>query len=217
MIWRESEDSELGGRVLIIDSAADGPEELISILEPLGNEVIWAADGLAGIERFSDEIPDLVFVNLTLGGASGGFTTGRKAIVEYLRQRSRPYLFSNTVAPPIVAGALKALEMVQARPELREALRENTAYFRTRMTSLGFDIVAGDHPIVPVMLGDERKAGEMARAMNDRGIFVVGFSYPVVPKGEARIRVQLSAAHTADQLDRALSAFEEVGKTLGVI
>ena len=152
-----------------------------------------------------------------LGGASGGFTTGRKAIVDYLRQRSRPYLFSNTLAPPIVAGALRALEMVQQRPELRQTLWENTAYFRGRMTELGFDIIAGIHPIVPIMLRDELKTVEMAKAMNERGIFVVGFTFPVVPRGEARIRVQISAAHTREQIDRALSVFEEVGKLVGVI
>ena len=152
-----------------------------------------------------------------LGGASGGFTTGRKEIVDYLRQRSRTYLFSNTLAPPIVIGALKALEMVQQRPELRVSLWDNTAYFRRRMTELGFDIVPSNHPIIPVMLRDELKTVEMAKAMNERGIFVVGFTFPVVPRGQARIRVQISAAHTREQLDRALSAFEDVGRTLGVI
>ena len=152
-----------------------------------------------------------------LGGASGGFTAGRKEIVGYLRQRSRPYLFSNTLAPPIVIGALRALEMVQEHPELRQTLWENTAYFRRGMADLGFDIIPGSHPIVPIMLRDELKTVEMARAMNERGILVVGFSFPVVPRGEARIRVQISAAHNGEQLDRALSAFEEVGKQLEVI
>ena len=152
-----------------------------------------------------------------LGGASGGFTTGRKEIVEYLRQRSRPYLFSNTLAPPIVVGALKALELVQQNPGLRETLWDNTRYFRAGITELGFDIIPGNHPIVPIMLRDELKTVEMARAVNDRGIFVVGFSFPVVPRGEARIRVQISAAHTPEQLDRALSVFEEAGRELGAI
>ena len=152
-----------------------------------------------------------------LGGASGGFTTGRKEIIDYLRQRSRPYLFSNTLAPPIVAGALKALELVRQDPGLRKTLWENTSYFRARMTDLGFDIIPGSHPIVPIMLRDEFKTVEMAKAVNDRGIFVVGFSFPVVQRGEARIRVQISAAHTREQLDQALSVFEEVGKLLGVI
>ena len=152
-----------------------------------------------------------------LGGASGGFTSGPKEIVDYLRQRSRTYLFSNTLAPPIVIGALKALEIVRQRPELRQALWENTRHFRAGMAGLGFDIVPGDHPIVPIMLRDELKTVEMAKAVNDRGIFVVGFSFPVVPRGEARIRVQLSAAHSREQLDKALSVFEEAGKELGVI
>jgi len=152
-----------------------------------------------------------------LGGATGGFTSARQGIIDLLRQRSRPYLFSNTLAPPAVLGATKALELVQSRPELREKLWENTAYFRTRMTGLGFEIVPGSHPIVPVMLGEELHAVEMASELNKRGIFVVGFSFPVVPRGEARIRVQLSAAHTTEHLDRALAEFESVGKELGVI
>ena len=152
-----------------------------------------------------------------LGGASGGFTSGRKEIVDYLRQRSRPYLFSNTLAPPIVVGALKALELVQQSPALRQTLWENTGYFREGMARLGFDIIPGSHPIVPVMLRDELKTAEMASAVKERGIFVVGFSFPVVPRGEARIRVQVSAAHTREQLDRALSVFEEVGRELEVI
>ena len=152
-----------------------------------------------------------------LGGASGGFTSGRKEIVEYLRQRSRPYLFSNTLPPPIVLGALKALEMVQQDPRLRESLWDNTRYFRSGMTDLGFDIIPGTHPIVPIMLRDELKTVEMARAVNERGVFVVGFSFPVVPRGEARIRVQVSAAHSREQLDRALAVFEEVGQELGAI
>ena len=152
-----------------------------------------------------------------LGGASGGFTTGRKEIVDYLRQRSRPYLFSNTLAPPIVIGALKALEMVQHNPGLRKSLWDNTGYFRDGMIALGFDIIPGGHPIVPIMLRDELNTVEVATAVNERGIFVVGFSFPVVPRGEARIRVQISASHTREQLDLALSVFEEVGKEAGII
>ena len=152
-----------------------------------------------------------------LGGASGGFTTGRKEIVEFLRQRSRPYLFSNTLAPPIVMGALKALELVRSNPGLRETLWENTAYFRAEMTALGFDILPGKTPIMPIMLGDELKTVELAKAVNEKGIFVVGFTFPVVPRGQARIRVQISAAHTREQLDRAISVFREAGKELGVI
>ena len=152
-----------------------------------------------------------------LGGASGGFTTGRSEIIEYLRQRSRPYLFSNTVAPPIVSGTLKALELVQQNPALRETLWDNTRHFRTGLEELGFEIIKGRHPIVPIMLRDELRTVDLARSMNQRGIFVVGFSFPVVPRGEARIRVQLSAAHTRAELDRALSVFGESGKELGVI
>jgi len=152
-----------------------------------------------------------------LGGASGGFTSGRKEIVAMLRQRSRPYLFSNTVAPAIVGAALKAFEMLSETTELRDRLEENTTYFRQRMTEAGFAIRPGEHAIVPIMLGDAALAGRMADAMLERGIYVIGFSYPVVPKGQARIRVQLSAGHTRAHLDRAIAAFTEVGRELGVI
>jgi glycine C-acetyltransferase len=152
-----------------------------------------------------------------LGGASGGFTSGRAEIVAYLRQRSRPYLFSNSVAPPVVYGSMKALDIIDRNPQLVQKLAENTRYFRSEMTQRGFQIKEGIHPIVPIMLGDEKRTVEMARQMNQRGIFVVGFSYPVVPRGEARIRVQLSAIHTRAQLDRAIHTFEEVGKLLQII
>lgn len=152
-----------------------------------------------------------------LGGASGGFTSGRQEIIDLLRQRSRPYLFSNSLAPPMVQGALKALELIQARPELRQKLWENTAYFRSKLTDLGFDIIPGSHPIVPVMLGEELKAASMAEEMNLQGIYLVGFSFPVVPRGEARIRVQISAGHSREHLDTALSEFDAVGKKLGLI
>ena len=153
----------------------------------------------------------------TLGGASGGFTSARAEIVGMLRQRSRPYLFSNSVAPPVVYGTMKALELIERHPEMIRALAENTKYFRDEMTRNGFQIKPGAHPIVPIMLGDEKRTVEMARQMNKRGIFVVGFSYPVVPKGEARIRVQLSAIHTREQLDLAIRNFTEVGKALQLI
>ncbi len=152
-----------------------------------------------------------------LGGASGGFTTGHSEIVSYLRQRSRPYLFSNSLPPLIAIGAVKALELVDEQPELRARLWENTRYFRERMTGFGFELIPGDHPIVPVMLRDELKTVEMAAAMNRRGVFVVGFNYPVVPRGAARIRVQVSAAHTRTELDKALDAFQDVGAELGLI
>lgn len=152
-----------------------------------------------------------------LGGASGGFTSGRQEIVDMLRQRSRPYLFSNTVAPAIVGAAIKAFEMLSATTERRDRLEANTLHFREAMTAAGFAIRPGVHPIVPIMLGEARLAATMADAMLARGIYVIGFSYPVVPKGQARIRVQLSAAHTAEHIDRAVSAFTEVGRELGVI
>jgi glycine C-acetyltransferase len=145
-----------------------------------------------------------------LGGASGGYTSGRREIVELLRQRSRPYLFSNSIAPPIVAAALKALELVQTATDLRTRLRENTQYFRTRMGELGFTILPGDHPIVPVMIGDAAQATAIADALLAKGVYVIGFSFPVVPRGAARIRAQMSAAHTRDDLERATAAFGEV-------
>jgi glycine C-acetyltransferase len=152
-----------------------------------------------------------------MGGASGGFTAARKEIVEMLRQRSRPYLFSNSLAPPIVAGSLAVLALLEKSTELRDRLEENTRYFRTGMTAAGFDIIAGTHPIVPIMLGDAKLAQDVARDMLAEGIYVIGFSYPVVPKGKARIRVQVSAAHTKPHLDRALEGFRKVGKKHGLV
>ncbi|HTE53465.1 MAG TPA: glycine C-acetyltransferase [Kofleriaceae bacterium] len=145
-----------------------------------------------------------------LGGASGGFTSARKEIVDLLRNRSRPYLFSNTLAPPIVAGSLAVLELLAASTELRDRLEANTQRFRAAMTAAGFDIRPGVHPIVPIMLGDAKLAVDFARALLDLGIYVIGFAYPVVPKGKARIRVQLSAAHTDAEIDQAVAAFVEV-------
>ena len=142
-----------------------------------------------------------------LGGSSGGYVSGRRELVAMLRQRSRPYLFSNSVAPPTVAASLKVLELLRSAGELRERLRENTSFFRSRMTHLGFDILPGDHPIVPVMIGDAAQAARMAEVMLDRGVYVIGFSYPVVPRGQARIRAQMSAAHSRDDLERAVQAF----------
>ena len=152
-----------------------------------------------------------------LGGASGGFTTGRKEIVEVLRNRSRPYLFSNTLAPPIVAGSLAVLGMLTETTELRDRLERNTLRFREGITAAGFAIRPGIHPIVPIMLGEARLAVEFAATLLDEGIYVIGFSYPVVPKGQARIRVQLSAAHSDEDIDRALAAFAKIGRALGVI
>ena len=152
-----------------------------------------------------------------LGGASGGFTAARKEIVDMLRQRSRPYLFSNTVAPSIVGASIKVLDLLSASTELRDKLEKNTKYFRSEMTKAGFDILAGDHPIVPVMLYDAKLAQEFAAKLLDEGIYVIGFFYPVVPKGKARIRVQLSAGHEQHHLEKAVAAFTKIGKELGVI
>jgi glycine C-acetyltransferase len=152
-----------------------------------------------------------------LGGASGGFTSGRKEIIEMLRQRSRPYLFSNTVAPSIVGASIAVLDMLTETTELRDRLEYNTKYFRSKMTEAGFDIKPGDHPIVPVMLYDAVLAQNFAARILDEGIYVIGFFFPVVPKGQARIRVQMCAAHTQEHLDRAIAAFTKVGKELGVI
>jgi glycine C-acetyltransferase len=152
-----------------------------------------------------------------LGGASGGYTAARKEIVAWLRQRSRPYLFSNTLAPSIAATSIKVLEMLEQSGELRQRLRQNATYFRAEMTRLGFRLVPGEHPIIPVMLGDAALAKRMADALLDEGIYVIGFSYPVVPQGQARIRTQMSAAHTREDLEKAVAAFGKVGKALGVI
>jgi len=152
-----------------------------------------------------------------LGGGIGGFTTGRKEIIEMLRQRSRPYLFSNSLPPSIVGASIEVFRLLSATTELRDRLEQNTKYFRSQMVALGFDIKPGTHPIVPIMLYDAKLSQDFARLMLDEGIYVVGFFYPVVPKGQARIRVQLSAAHTQEHLDRALEAFANVGRRLGVI
>jgi glycine C-acetyltransferase len=152
-----------------------------------------------------------------LGGASGGFTSGRKEIIEMLRQRSRPYLFSNTVAPSIVGASIAVLDMLSETTELRDKLEYNTKYFRSKMTEAGFDIKPGDHPIVPIMLYDAVVAQNFAAKLLGEGIYVIGFFFPVVPKGQARIRVQLSAAHQQEHLDKAIEAFTKVGRELGVI
>lgn len=152
-----------------------------------------------------------------LGGASGGYTSGRREVVDWLRQRSRPYLFSNTLMPAIAAASLKVFDMIDAGDELRQKLYANAERFRASMTSAGFRLAGADHPIIPVMIGDAALAGEMAARMMERGIYVVGFSFPVVPKGQARIRTQMSAAHSVDDIDRAVEAFTEVGRELGLM
>jgi glycine C-acetyltransferase len=152
-----------------------------------------------------------------MGGASGGFTSGRQPIIDMLRQRSRPYLFSNTLAPAIVYTAIAAFRMLSETTQLRDTLEKNTRYFRDQMTARGFDIKPGIHPIIPIMLGDAKLAHDMARDLLAEGIYVIGFSYPVVPKGQARIRVQISAAHAKEQLDKAIAAFTKIGKKYNVI
>ena len=152
-----------------------------------------------------------------LGGAAGGYTAARREIVAWLRQRSRPYLFSNSIPPVIAAATLRVLDLVETSDELRQQLRRNTAHFRSRMTDAGFAIVPGEHPIAPVMLGDAALAARFAERLLERGVYVIGFSYPVVPMGKARIRTQMCAGHTIEQLDRAIDAFVAVGRELGVL
>jgi len=151
-----------------------------------------------------------------LGGASGGYTSGRREIIQLLRQRSRPYLFSNSVAPPIVAASLKVLDLVSESTALRSQLRANTSYFREAMSAAGFTILTGDHPIVPVMFGDAVVAARMAELLLAKGVYVVAFSYPVVPMGKARIRTQISAAHTQSELEFAVKSFIEAKQELGI-
>ncbi len=168
-----------------------------------------------GVEQEVDIITSTL--GKALGGASGGFTAASAGVVDYLRQRSRPYLFSNSLAPSIVTASLTALDLIDRSRELRESLFEKTRYFREQIVGAGFTITAGDHPIVPIMLGDAKLAQEMARDLLERKIYVVGFGYPVVPKDKARIRVQISAAHTMEHIDQALEAFSIVGKRHGIL
>jgi glycine C-acetyltransferase len=191
--------------VMVDDSHATG------ILGPGGR---GSAEALGCLERI-----DIITSTLgkTLGGAAGGFTTGSQELVDYLRQRSRPYLFSNAVPPPIVCAANKALELVSTSSNLRDCLHANAKTLRTGLERAGFTIKPGQHPILPVMLGDAALASKMADKLLERGIYVIGFSFPVVPQGQARIRIQLSAAHTPEQLDLAVRAFAEVGNELGIL
>ncbi|MBN9377925.1 MAG: glycine C-acetyltransferase [Chlamydiales bacterium 38-26] len=152
-----------------------------------------------------------------LGGASGGYTSGRKEIIEWLRQRSRPYLFSNTLAPAIAYASIKCLNLLESGDQLRMKLKENSIYFREKMTTLGFELLPGHHPIIPVMLGDAVLAQKVAARMLEHGVYVVGFCYPVVPQGKARIRTQMSAAHSREDLDKAIQAFETVGKEFKIL
>ena len=152
-----------------------------------------------------------------LGGASGGYVSSRQEVVDLLRQRSRPYLFSNSVSPAVVAASLRVLDMLADGDELRARLRANAAHFRAGMAALGFELLPGEHPIIPVMLGDARVATELAAGLLDEGVYVTAFSFPVVPRGEARIRTQMSAAHSTADLDRAIEAFATVGRAQGLI
>jgi glycine C-acetyltransferase len=152
-----------------------------------------------------------------LGGAAGGYTSGRKEIIAWLRQRSRPYLFSNSIPPFIAAATLRVLDVIEAEPQLRSRLWENTVYFREHLSTAGFNLVPGEHPIIPVMLGDAKLASEFAQRLLTHGVYVIGFSFPVVPHGKARIRTQMSAGHTKAQLDKAIEAFTKVGRDLGII
>jgi glycine C-acetyltransferase len=181
---------------------------------------VMGAHGVGSIEHCGviDRV-DVVTGTLgkALGGASGGYTAARREIIDWLRQRSRPYLFSNTLAPVVAAATLKVLDILTASSELRTRLHDNAARFRAGLTRAGFKLAGAGHPIIPVMFGDARLATEMASRLLAEGIYVIGFSFPVVPKGEARIRVQISAAHNADQIDRAIAAFTTVGRDLGVV
>ena len=187
-----------GAMVMVDDSHAVG------FVGPRGR-------GTPELHGVSDRV-DIVTGTLgkALGGASGGYTSGRREIIDLLRQRSRPYLFSNSVAPAVAGASLKVLDLLESGDDLRARLRENTAWFRDRMTGLGFDILPGDHPIVPVMIGDAARATQMADLLLEKGIYVIGFSYPVVPVGKARIRTQVSAAHSRDDLQAAAAAFAAV-------
>jgi glycine C-acetyltransferase len=187
-----------GAMVMVDDSHAVG------FVGPRGR-------GTPELHGVSDRV-DIVTGTLgkALGGASGGYTSGRAEIIDLLRQRSRPYLFSNSVAPAVVGASLKVLDLLESGDDLRARLRDNTAWFRERMTGLGFDVLPGDHPIVPVMIGDAARATQLADLLLERGVYVIGFSYPVVPVGKARIRTQLSAAHTRDDLQTAATAFAAV-------
>ena len=196
---------EFGALVMVDDSHATG------FFGPTGRGSVEYCGALGWVEIITSTL------GKALGGASGGFTTGRQEIIDLLRQRSRPYLFSNTLAPALVAAAIRTFEMLSKPSPMLETLVENTKYFREKMTEAGFDIVPGSHPIVPVMLGDAKLSQDLANMLLEEGIYVIGFFYPVVPKGKARIRVQISAAHSREHLDKAINAFIKVGKELGVI
>ncbi len=196
---------EYDAMVMVDDSHASG------FFGPTGRGSVEHCGALGRVDVITSTL------GKAMGGASGGFTTGRKEIIDLLRQRSRPYLFSNTMAPAMVAAALKTLELIMKSTELRDRTEENTQYFREKMTAAGFDIVPGVHPIVPIMLYDAKLSQEFAGKMLEEDIYVIGFFFPVVPREQARIRVQISGAHTKEHLDKAIAAFTKVGKEMGVI
>jgi glycine C-acetyltransferase len=181
----------------------------------------FVGDAGGGTPEYCDVLGRVDIITGTLGkalgGASGGYTSGRREIVDWLRQRSRPYLFSNSLAPMITATSLTALDLLRTSDSLRTKLRSNSARFRSGMESAGFTLAGADHPIIPVMLGDARVATAVADRLLAKGIYVIGFSFPVVPKGEARIRTQMSAAHTDEHIDQAVAAFARVGRELGIV
>jgi glycine C-acetyltransferase len=226
-------------RVIVTDGvfSMDGDIAKLDEIVPLGEKydaLIMVDDAHAtgfmgetgrGIPEYRGVLGKIDIITGTLGkalgGASGGFTSGKKEIIELLRQRSRPYLFSNTLAPAVVGGSIAVFDLLSETTELRDKLEENTKYFRQKMTEAGFDIIPGDHPIVPIMLGkfpnDAQLSQDMARDLLELGIYVIGFYYPVVPKGQSRIRVQISAGHDREHLDKAIDAFTKVGKKYNVV
>ena len=195
------------------------PPSLAAALATDGVDSIFAMRELLTVSKVPAASWDALLPHLieALGGASGGFTAARKEIVSWLRQRSRPYLFSNALAPAICAASITALDLIEESDSLLGTLRENTAFFRKELSALGFDLLPGEHAIIPVMLGDAKLASEMADALLDEGIYVIGFSFPVVPRGAARIRTQMSAGLSHAQLERAVAAFAKVGRQFGVI
>ncbi len=203
----------------IVCDLADKYDALVMVDD--SHAVGFVGENGRGTHEYCDVLDRVDIITGTLGkalgGASGGYTSGKKEVIEWLRQRSRPYLFSNSLAPAIVTASIKVLDMLEQGSALRDTLWSNVAYFREQMSQAGFTLAGKDHAIIPVMLGDAKLASEFADKMLDRGIYVIGFSFPVVPRGQARIRTQISAAHTKEQLDRAINAFIEVGKELKVI
>jgi glycine C-acetyltransferase len=206
-------------RLKEICDLADQYDALVMVDD--SHAVGFVGDKGRGTHEFRNVIERVDIITGTLGkalgGAAGGYTSGRKEIISWLRQRSRPYLFSNSIPPFIAAASLRVLDLLEADDKLRSRLWDNAAHFRKQMTAAGFNLVPGEHPIIPVMLGDAKVAANFAQRLLDHGVYVIGFSFPVVPHGKARIRTQMSAAHTREQLDKAVAAFTTVGKELGII